>query len=42
VGVQSAVVLHLYKGVGLDPLQVGSRVNFIGLTNKSHEHSETN
>jgi hypothetical protein len=41
VGVQSAVTLHLYKGVGLDPLQVGSRVNLIGLANKSHKQSET-
>jgi hypothetical protein len=27
VGVQSAVALHLYKGGGLDPLQVVSRAN---------------
>jgi hypothetical protein len=41
VGVQSTVTLHLYKGGGLDLLQVGSRVNPIGLANKSREKSGT-
>jgi geranylgeranyl pyrophosphate synthase len=37
VRVQSAVALHLYKGEGLDPLEVSSRVNFTGLANKSRK-----
>ena len=37
VGVQSAVALHLYKGGGLDPLQVVSRANPTVLANKSRE-----
>jgi hypothetical protein len=37
VGVQSLVALHLYKGEGLDPLQVVSRANPAVLANKSHE-----
>jgi hypothetical protein len=35
--VQSAVVLHLYKAGGLDPLQVVSRVNPTDLANKSRK-----
>jgi hypothetical protein len=31
------VALHLYKGGGLDPLQVDSRVNHVDLANKSHK-----
>jgi hypothetical protein len=41
LGAQSAVALHLYKGGGLDPLQVGSRVNHVGLANKSRKKSGT-
>jgi hypothetical protein len=41
VGVQSVVTLYLYKAGGLDPLQVGSRVNLIGLANKSGKESGT-
>jgi hypothetical protein len=37
VGVQSVVSLHLYKGGGIDPLQVVSRANPAVLANKSHE-----
>jgi hypothetical protein len=33
----SVVALHLYKGGGLDSLQVGSRVNPAGLANKSRK-----
>jgi hypothetical protein len=40
-GVQSIVALHLYKGRGLDPLQVGSRVNHVDLSNKSRNKFET-
>jgi hypothetical protein len=36
-GVQSAVALHLYKGGGLDPLQVVSRANPAVLANESRE-----
>jgi hypothetical protein len=32
---QSAVALHIYKGGGLDPLQVVSQVNQADLANKS-------
>jgi hypothetical protein len=39
--VQSAVALHLYKGGGLDPLQVVSRANPAVLANKSREKLET-
>jgi hypothetical protein len=35
VEVQSVVALHLYKGGGLDPLQVVSRANPAVLANKS-------
>jgi hypothetical protein len=41
VGVQSVVALHLYKGVGLDPLQVSSRVNPTGLANNILKKSGT-
>jgi hypothetical protein len=41
VGVQSAVALHLYKGGGMDPLQVGPRVNPTGLANKFCKKSGT-
>lgn len=34
-GVQSVLALHLYKGGGLDPLQVSSRVKLTGLANNS-------
>jgi hypothetical protein len=37
VGVQSAVALHLYKGGGLDQLQVVSRANLVVLANKSRK-----
>jgi hypothetical protein len=37
VGVQSVVALHLYKGEGLDQLQVISRANLVVLDNKSRE-----
>ena len=37
LGVQSAVVLHLYKGGGLDPFSTVSRVNPAVLGNKSRE-----
>jgi hypothetical protein len=40
-GVQSVVVLHLYKGGGLDPLQVVSGVNPADLANKSRKKLET-
>ena len=40
-GVQSIVALHLYKGRGLDPLQVGSQVNHVDLANKSRNKFET-
>jgi hypothetical protein len=33
--------LHLYKGVGVDPLQDGSRVNSTCLANKLHKKYET-
>jgi hypothetical protein len=36
-GVQSAVALYLYKGGGLDPLQVVPRANPAVLANKSCE-----
>jgi hypothetical protein len=35
------VALHLYKGGGLDQLQVGSRINPVGLANKSCKKSGT-
>jgi hypothetical protein len=37
LGVQSAVALHLYKGGGLDPLQIDFRVNPVVLGNQSRE-----
>jgi hypothetical protein len=36
-GVQSGVVLHLYKRGGLDPLQTDFRVNPVVLGNKSRK-----
>jgi hypothetical protein len=36
-GVQSAAALYLYKGGGLDPLQVVPRANPVVLANKSRE-----
>jgi hypothetical protein len=41
VGVQSAVALHPYKGVGLNPLQVVFRANPVVLDNKSCEKLRT-
>jgi hypothetical protein len=41
VGFQSTVALHLYKGGGLDSLQVVSRANPAVLANKSREKLET-
>jgi hypothetical protein len=40
-GIQSVVALHIYKGGGLDPLQVGSRVNLACLANNSCKKSRT-
>jgi hypothetical protein len=38
---QSAVVLYIYRGGGLDPLQAVSRANSADLANKSRKKLET-
>jgi hypothetical protein len=35
MGVQSVVAFHLYKGGGLNPVQVDYQVNPVGFANKS-------
>jgi hypothetical protein len=41
VDVQSVVVLHIYRGGGMNPLQSISQANSTVLANKSHKKLET-